>query len=58
LLTCIKDAACSTLSKGKNFAETSAVVLVEDILRGVEKVTGALPEETDEEVWQETGRIL
>jgi hypothetical protein len=34
------------------------VLLVEDILCGMEKAVGALPEETAEEVRQETVRIL
>jgi hypothetical protein len=37
---------------------TSAVMLVDGILCGVEKVIGALPEETAEEIWNETVRIL
>jgi hypothetical protein len=54
-----EEAACSILSKGLNYAVTLAVVPVEDILRGgVEKAIGALPEETAEEVRQETIKIL
>jgi hypothetical protein len=33
-------------------------MLIEDILCGVAKVIGALPEETAEEVWQKIIRIL
>jgi hypothetical protein len=45
------------LSKGLNYAVTPAVVPV-DILCGVKKALGALPEEIAEEVRQETARIL
>jgi hypothetical protein len=37
---------------------TSAFVPIKDILCGVEKAIGALPEETAEEIRQETVRIL
>jgi hypothetical protein len=53
-----KEAACLALSKGLNYAVTLAVVSVEGILYGVEKVLGALPKETAEEVFQENVRIL
>jgi hypothetical protein len=45
------------LSRRLNYAVVPAIVPVEDILCGVEKAVGALPEETAEEV-QETVRIL
>jgi hypothetical protein len=46
----LEEAACSALSKGLNYAVTPAVLPIEDILCGVEKAVGALPEETAEEV--------
>jgi hypothetical protein len=49
--------ACSALSKGLNFAVAVASVTIKDILCRVEKVIGALPEQTAE-IRQETVRIL
>jgi hypothetical protein len=46
------------LSKGLTYAETLTVVLVEDILCGVEIALGALPKELPKEVWLENIRIL
>jgi hypothetical protein len=40
-----KEAARSALSKGLNYAVAPAVLPVEDILCGVERAVGALPEE-------------
>jgi hypothetical protein len=54
----LEESACSALSKGLNYVVALAVLPVEDILCGVEKAVGALPEETAEEVRQETVRIL
>jgi hypothetical protein len=54
----LEDAAYSILNKGMNSAVTLAVVPTEDILCGVAKAIGVLPEETAEEVGQETIRIL
>jgi hypothetical protein len=54
----LEEAARSALSKGLNYAVALAVLPVGDILCGVEKEVGALPEETAEEVRQETVRIL
>jgi hypothetical protein len=54
----LEKAACSVLSKGLNFAVAPASVTVKDILCGVEKGIGALPEETAEEIRQETVRVL
>jgi hypothetical protein len=54
----LEKAACSALSKGLNFAVALASVPVKDILCGVEKAIGALPEETAEEIRQETVRIF
>jgi hypothetical protein len=54
----LEEPACSALSKGLNYAVTSAVVPVENILCGLEKAIGILPEETGKEVRQETIRIL
>jgi hypothetical protein len=45
----LEEAVCSALSKGLNYAVTPAVVPVDAILCGVEKATGALPEETAKE---------
>jgi hypothetical protein len=53
-----EEAACSALSKGLNYAVALVVLPVEDILSGVEKAIGNLPEETAEEIRQETVRIL
>jgi hypothetical protein len=53
----MEDTVYSALSKSLNYAVTPVVVPVEDTLYGVEKVIGALPEETAE-VQQETVRIL
>jgi hypothetical protein len=54
----LKEAACLALSKGLNIAVSPAFVPIKDILCRVEKATGALPEETAEEIRQETVRIL
>jgi hypothetical protein len=54
----LEEAACSALSKGLNYAVAPAVISIEDILFGVEKVIGALPKETSEQVRQEAVRIL
>jgi hypothetical protein len=49
----LEEADGSALSKGLNYAVAPAVLPVEDILCGVEKAVGALPEETAEEVRQD-----
>jgi hypothetical protein len=49
---------CSTLSKGLNFVVAPASFPVKDILCGVEKAIGALPEETAEDIRQDNLRIL
>jgi hypothetical protein len=54
----MEEAACSALSKGLDYVVASAFVPVKDILCGVEKGIGALPEETAEEIRQETARIF
>jgi predicted RecA/RadA family phage recombinase len=54
----LEEAACSTLSKGLSFAVAPVSVPVKDILCGVEKAIVALPEETAEEIRQETVRFL
>jgi hypothetical protein len=54
----LEEAAGSALSKGVNYAVAPAFVPVKDILCGVQKAIGALPEETAEEIRQETVRIL
>jgi hypothetical protein len=54
----LDEEACSALSEGLNYAVALAFVPVNDILCRVEKATGALPEETAEEIRQETVRIL
>jgi hypothetical protein len=54
----LEDASCSILSKGVNCAATLAVMPTDDILCEVEKAIGVLPEETAEDVGQETIRIL
>jgi hypothetical protein len=54
----LEEAACSALSKGLNFAVTPRSVPIKDILCGVEKAIRTLPEETAEEIRQETVRIL
>jgi hypothetical protein len=43
-----EEAACSALGKGLNFVVAPASVPVKDILCGVEKAIGVLPEETAE----------
>jgi hypothetical protein len=53
----LEEAACLALSKGLTYAETLAVVPVEDILCEVEIALGALPKEPPKEVWQENVRI-
>jgi hypothetical protein len=54
----LEKVACLALSKALNYAVTQAVVPVEDILCGMEKVTTVLPVETAEKVQQETVSIL
>jgi hypothetical protein len=54
----LEEAACSPLSKGLNFAVAPASVPVKDILCGVRRALEALPQETAEEIQQETIRIL
>jgi hypothetical protein len=46
----LEEVACSALSKGLNFAVAPASLPVKDILCGVEKAIGTLPEETEEEI--------
>jgi hypothetical protein len=50
----LEDAACSVLSKVVNCAATLAVIPAEDILCEVERTISVLPEETAEDVGQET----
>jgi hypothetical protein len=50
--------ACLALSKGLNYALAAVFVPIRDSLCGVEKAIGALPEETVEEITEETFRIL
>jgi hypothetical protein len=46
----LEEAVCSALSKGLNYSVTPAVLHVEAVLCGVERVTtGALPEQTAED---------
>jgi hypothetical protein len=54
----LEEAACLALSKGLNYIVTPTILLVEDILCGVEKGIAALPEETAKKVQQETVRNL
>ncbi|PNF41399.1 hypothetical protein B7P43_G14428 [Cryptotermes secundus] len=54
----LEEAAYSALSKGLNFAVAPSSIPVKDILCGVEKAVMVLPEETAEEIRQETVRIL
>ncbi|XP_023703193.1 uncharacterized protein LOC111862215 [Cryptotermes secundus] len=54
----LEEAAYSLLSKGLNFAVAPGSIPVKDILCGVEKAVMAVPEETTEEIRQETVRIL
>jgi hypothetical protein len=54
----LEEAACSDLSKGLIYAVTSELILVKDLLCGVGKAIGTLPEDTAEEIRQETVRIL
>jgi hypothetical protein len=54
----LEDAAYSTLGKGLNYAVAPVVLPIEDLLSGVEKAIGYLPEEAAEEVQQDTVRIL
>jgi hypothetical protein len=53
-----EEATCLALIKGRTFAVAPASVSVNDILCGVEKAIGVLPEETAEKIRQETVRIL
>jgi hypothetical protein len=54
----LEEAACFALSKGLNYAVVPGRIPVRDLLCGVEKAIGTLPEETAEEIRQETVRIL
>jgi hypothetical protein len=54
----LEEAACSALSKGLNYAVAPGRIPAKDFLCGVKKATGTLPEETAEEIRQETVRIL
>jgi hypothetical protein len=54
----LEEAACSALSKGLNYAVTPGRIPAKDVLCGVEKAIGTLPEENAEEIRQETVRIL
>jgi hypothetical protein len=51
-------AACSALSKGLNYAVASGRIPAKDFLCGEEKAIVTLPEETAEEIQQETVSIL
>jgi hypothetical protein len=53
----LEEEACSALSEGLNYAVAPGFVPVKDILCGLKKAIGALPEETAEEIRQETVRI-
>jgi hypothetical protein len=54
----LEEAACSTLSKGLNYAVAPGCIPAKDFLCGVEKAIVTLPEETAVEIRQETVRIL
>ncbi|PNF32618.1 hypothetical protein B7P43_G17953 [Cryptotermes secundus] len=54
----LEEAPYSALRKGLNFAVAPGSIPVQDILCGVEKAVMVLPEETAEEIRQETVRIL
>jgi hypothetical protein len=54
----VEEAAYSVLNKSLNHAVAPRLIPVEDILSGVEKPMGTLPEETAEEIRQETFMIL
>jgi hypothetical protein len=54
----LEETACSALSKGLNYAVAPGRIPAKDFLCGVEKAIGTLPEETAEEIRQETVRIL
>jgi hypothetical protein len=54
----LEDTAYSALSKGLNYAVAPAVLPIEDFLSSVDKAVGSLPQETAEEVSQQTVRIL
>jgi hypothetical protein len=54
----LDDATHSALVKGLNFAISSSILPIEDILRGVEKAVSTLRVENAEEVRYKTVRIL
>jgi hypothetical protein len=54
----LEEAACSALSKGLNYAVAPGRISAKDFLCGVEKAIVTLPEETAEEIREETVRIL
>jgi hypothetical protein len=54
----LEEAACSSLSKGLNYAVAPGRIPAKDSLCGVEKAIVNLPKETEEEIRQETVRIL
>jgi hypothetical protein len=50
----LEEAACSALNKDLNYAAHPGRIPVKDFFCGVEKAVGNLPEETAEEIRQET----
>lgn len=52
--TLLDDATLSALAKRLSFAISPSVLLIEDVIGGVEKAMSMLPIEAAEEVWQET----
>jgi hypothetical protein len=54
----LEEAACSALSRGLNYALAPGRIPAKDFPCGVEKAIVTLPEETAEEIRQETVRIL
>jgi hypothetical protein len=54
----LEDATYLALNKSPNYAVYPATLSIEDIVSGVKKAAGALPEEAAEEVRQKTVRIL
>jgi hypothetical protein len=54
----LEEAVCSALSKGLNYAVAPGRIPAKNFLCGVEMAIGTLPDETAEEIRQETVRIL
>jgi hypothetical protein len=54
----LEETACSAKSKGLNSAVAPERIPAKDFFYGVEKAIGTLPDETAEEIRQETVRIL